>query len=462
VSLLHRSGLAILVVLALATAACGRSGDDSASNENDGSSSATTQAANGGDRLADGKFGDLGTVCQDGDSGTNTDTGLTTSEIHVGSITDKGAQVRPGLNKEMYDTAVAFAKWCNDNGGINGRKIVVDDLDAKLTEYGQRISEACQDDFFLVGGGAVSDNQDNGARVNCKLPNIAGYVVNPEARVADLQVQPLPNPVYSFPVQNYVRQHELHPDATKYGVLWVDIAGVSTVHDQLTEALNRVGFDVVYDQTYAPIGETGWRTFVQNMRDKGVQGVELIGEPENMTALLSAMSTEGWSPEIVTLQANMYDAKFEKEAKGTAPDNAYARTVFPTFDMGDKVPAIADYLELMEKYNPKGKYPALLGAQALSGWLLFAKSAVECGTDLSRDCVLQKAGSVTGWTAGGLHAPTDPGSTTAAPCGILIKFTNDGFKYDKEATDPTDGIFNCNPDNVIELHNDYGVPRPTN
>jgi ABC-type branched-subunit amino acid transport system substrate-binding protein len=457
----RRAAIAAVLVLGIGVAGCSRSGDEEATGDDDTSDQPADDGnSGGGSRLANGEFGDLGTVCQDGDGGTATDTGMTASEINVGVVTDKGTEVRPGLNKEMYDTAVAFADWCNENGGINGRQIVVDDLDAKLTEYTQRISEACQDDFFLVGGGAVFDNQDNGARIECGLPNIAGYVVNPEARVADLQAQPLPNPVYTYAAQNYRTQRELYPDATNFGVLWVDIAGVSTVHEQVTEAVTKEGFDVVYDQAYASIGETGWRTFVQNMRDAEVQVVELIGEPENQTALLNAMATEGWYPEVLTMQPNMYDAKFEEEAAGVAPDNAYARSAFPTFDMGDDIPAIADYLELMDTHNPDGKYPALLGAQALSGWLLFAKSAVECGADINRDCVLQNAMATTGWTAGGLHAPTDPGSDVVPNCGILIKFTSDGWQYDEEATQPTDGIFNCDPENTLELENDYGVPRP--
>ena len=50
----------------------------------------------------------------------------------------------------------------------------------------------------MVGGGAVLDDADNGGRVACGLPNIAGYVVTPTAREADLQVQPVPNPVDKF------------------------------------------------------------------------------------------------------------------------------------------------------------------------------------------------------------------------------------------------------------------------
>ena len=77
---------------------------------------------------------------------------------------------------------MAFAEWCNEHGGINGRELVVADRDAALTEFNARIIDACSQDFALVGGGAVLDESDNGGRVACGLPNIAGYVVSEEGR----------------------------------------------------------------------------------------------------------------------------------------------------------------------------------------------------------------------------------------------------------------------------------------
>ena len=45
---------------------------------------------------------------------------------------------------------------------------------------------------------------------------------------------------------------------------------------------------------------------------------------------------------------------------------------------------MADYLELMERYNPDGK-TAMLGMQGLSALLLFATAANECGAELTPD-----------------------------------------------------------------------------
>ena len=460
--------LLLVALLGLSATACGRSSEEeagSADDEEEPSGEGGTDPGNGdggSDRLAAGEFGDLGVVCQDGDASGATDTGVTDDEIRVGTITNKGADVRPGLNQEMYDSAVAFSEWCNEHGGINGREIVVDDLDAKLSDYGQRVSEACEGTFALVGGGAIFDNNDAGARAECGLANIPGFVVTPQARVGELQVQPLPNPVYSFAVQSYRSMQRMHPDATKYGILWVDLEGVKTVYEQVRESVEAVGFDVVYDATYAPVNETGWRGFIQSMKEEGVQGFELVGEPENMTALLNAMQTEGWYPEFIVMQANMYDQKFEDEAKAAAGPNVYARLAFPMFDMdGDDYPGMGDYQALMEQNRPDGKYPALLGAQAMSAMLLFATAASECGSDLTRACLLENAGAQTDWTAGGIHSPTSPGNSQAPECGIIVQFTTDGFVYNEEATDPNDGVFNCSPDNVLELQGDYGVPRPT-
>src|SRR5947209_8470799 len=172
----HYRGAALAVVLVLLTASCSRSGNrsaESAAPSNSPPASASGSGA-GDTSLANGGFGDLSKVCSPGDAKGATDKGVTDTEIHIATVTDKGFTGRSGLNKEMFDTAVAFAKWCNDHGGILGRKIVVDDRDAKLTDYNAVITQSCDEDFAMVGGGAVFDDGDNGLRVQCGLPNVAG------------------------------------------------------------------------------------------------------------------------------------------------------------------------------------------------------------------------------------------------------------------------------------------------
>jgi hypothetical protein len=152
------------VALSLVAAACSRS-------ESSGGSTSTTS---GGGGAAAGTFGSLGTVCGSGDAKGATAQGVTNTEIRVGTVADPGFAGRPGLNQELFDAATVFTKWCNEAGGIAGRTIKVDLLDAKLVEYRQRILEACDQDFALVGGGAVFDDAAQKDRLNCLLPDSPG------------------------------------------------------------------------------------------------------------------------------------------------------------------------------------------------------------------------------------------------------------------------------------------------
>ena len=267
----RRQAIASLAVVGLLVGACTRAEGETeiGAAVSSGDRAQTVDGGDGdggtsGSRLDEGSFGDLENLCADGEPGTVTETGLTADEIHLGTVTDRGSAERPGLTQEMYDSAVAFAAWCNEHGGIGGRQIVIDDLDAKLFEYGQRVGEACQRDFALVGGGAVFDAQDNGARVACGLPNLPGYAVTPQARVAEMQVQPVPNPVYSFASAGYRWLQGEFPEADKLGILWVNLDGPATIHDQIVEMAESMGYEVVFDEQYRPLGETGLAEGIDN------------------------------------------------------------------------------------------------------------------------------------------------------------------------------------------------------
>ncbi|MGQ0432853.1 MAG: ABC transporter substrate-binding protein [Microthrixaceae bacterium] len=445
---LSRTRLSIVVCLLLVAGACSRSD----STETGGDTTTTTAAAGPASSLDNGDFGDLTGVCKDGDAAGATATGVTDTEIHVGSVTDKGFAAAAGLNKEMYDAAVAFAAWCNEQGGILGREIVVDDLDAALTEYEARLTDACTRDFALVGGGAVFDEDPNGVRVGCGMPNIAGYVVSAAARNAKLQVQPLPNPLAKINIGRYRAAARDFPEGIKsFGIMASNIPAVILVRDQLLETARSLDFEVDYQLDYAPAGESGWANFVADMKAKDIKVLEFIGQPSNLTALNRAMDTAGWHPEVILLSGNFYDANYVAETADVA-GNLYIQSQFHPFELAADNQATQDYLDLMETYNPGGKV-ALLGAQSISAWLLFAQAATACGSDLTAACLLEEAAKANDWTAGGLHAPQTPGNTEPSSCWLAMSVDPDAkaFVLNTEATNAAEATYNCDPENVIEL-----------
>ncbi len=213
----------------------------------------------------------------------------------------------------------------------------------------------------------------------------------------------------------------------------------------------------MYSFDYQTQGETGWANFVREMQDADVKVLEFIGQPQNLIELTDEMDIAGWHPDTILLSANFYDDLY-RQAAGTE-NNLFIQSSFHPLELADENKATQDFLDVMDQYNPDGKV-ALLGMQGMSSWLLFAQAAAACGSELTAECLLTEAEAQSDWTAGGLHARQTPGNTEPSPCFLILGLDDTGFVYNEEATAPTEGLFNCDEDNVFELTGDYGVPRP--
>ncbi|MGZ4689575.1 MAG: ABC transporter substrate-binding protein [Acidimicrobiia bacterium] len=440
--------LALVLALAMVAAACSRS--DSSSG-----GSTTTSKSSGTASAKDASFGDLQDVCQTGHPSGSPAQGVTPSEIKIATFSDTGFVGRQGLNQELFDTADVFSKWCNDRGGINGRKIVVDKRDAALTNVKAKMTESCADDFMMVGGGAVFDNLGVETRLQCLLPDVAGYAVSPEARGADLLVQPVPNSIKTIPSGDMKWLQKKFPEGAKnYGILTGDVSTTRTQANQMKELADSLGWKKVYEDVYPSTGPSSWTTYADGLKSAGVKGLIWIGEPQFLSKLLIAMQNIGYKPDFIRTDANHYDASLIDEGGAAIKDNVYVRSAFFPFEDAKAGTATKQYLDAFKQYLPSGKNRTYLGLQAWSAWLLFAKAAKECGNDLTRKCVYDNAKKVTVWTGGGLHAKQDPASGNAGQCFTLEQATPDGFVVPN--VQPNDGIFHCDPKDVYTLKGDYG------
>jgi hypothetical protein len=230
------------------------------------------------------------------------------------------------------------------------------------------------------------------------------------------------------------------------------IPSVLLVEQQTTEVAESMGFEVAYQYDYQSQGETGWANFVREMKDKDIQILEFIGQPQNLIELTDEMTIADWHPEVILLSTNFYDDLYRQGAN--TDSNLYIQSQFYPLEMASENKATQDYLDLMDQYNPEGKV-AQLGQQGLSSWLLFARAATACGSDLTADCLLEEAAGQADWTAGGLHASQTPGGDQPSPCFLILGLGQDGFFYNEEATAPTEGVYNCDEENVFELSGDY-------
>jgi ABC-type branched-subunit amino acid transport system substrate-binding protein len=446
----HLRWIVVVCVVAIVASGCSRSDDDRGAGASSTTSSTAAAAASGG------SFGTLKDVCGPGDAKGATAQGVTDDSIKVATFADPGFAGRPGLDQELFDSAKVFAEWCNAAGGVNGRKIEIDYRDAALTDYQARMVESCRDDFFMAGGGAVFDNTGVNDRLECLLPDIAGYVVTPEARSADLLVQPLPNPFTNQTVGEFRWLGKKFPKTTKkVGILGADIATTTIIAKAQRQAVEKLGWKLVYDDKFPAAGPADWTPYAQGMKDKGVEGLIWVGDPENLAKLEEAMTNTNYNVDWVRADTNQYDDKLI-ELAGDLLQPTYIPTAFVPFSEAKSNPATQQYLDLFAQYAPDAKTKALLGLQAWSAWLLFAESVKACGSDVTRKCVYDHAKSVHEWTGGGLHAPTDPGNNVGTLCFAMVKATPKGFVV--VDVKPNEGQFNCSKQNRIDLPGPFPDP----
>src|ERR1700722_15948852 len=132
----------------------------------------------------------VGKICEPGTGGASSVRGGGSKTINISVFNDASNTILPGLEAEFPQQATAFADWCNASGGINGRKIVIDNRDAALFNATQQTTAACQSDFMAVGGGMALDQPSVPIRENCGLGQISGYVVSNASDLASDQVDP--------------------------------------------------------------------------------------------------------------------------------------------------------------------------------------------------------------------------------------------------------------------------------
>jgi ABC-type branched-subunit amino acid transport system substrate-binding protein len=448
---------AVAATTLVALGACGRSGSSTpsapASNAATGGAASATPSTS-----AAGDFGDLKAICGPGTATGGTGRGLSKTAINIGTMGDPGAAAAPGLGKEFFQVGEAFVKWCNAAGGINGRKIVLTKYDAKLFEVAQQMIAACRTEFMLVGNGNGLDSAGAAPRVACKLGQIPSYVTSPATVNAGLQVQPTPNPYNELQVGAFRLLGEKYPDSLKAGIS-VGGSNYGSLRPQglrVKEGLANIGYKIA-DYSERPPLVTNWRPYIEEIGQSGAKAyTNATGSAGTIAPELTEISNVGLKLDYVLLGNAYYEPQTISAFKSIqGPQKTYQYFSHLPFEM-DSDPVVKQIKTIMKAGTSSPTYTDFT-ALAFNAWTLWAKSATACGNNLTQDCVLQKAGSEKAWTAGGLFPPrdTDPKNPKQPTCYVVMDVTANGFVYDKDVTQPNQGVYNCDPKNVVALKNTY-------
>jgi hypothetical protein len=410
----------VVLTIALLASAC-------SSSRHTSSSSPTTAAPAGGTGGTSSpsaqSFGTLASPCGPGNATGATQQGVTDTSIRIAYGDDRGFVGSPGLDQEMGQAVTAMIKWCNSQGGIDGRKIVGDDLDAAVTNVTTVMQEACKQDFMLVGEGFALDEAAEATRLGCNLTATPGYTVGPDVANAPEVYDALPNPVDYLPASIFYEAAKFFPQQVKaYDFLHTTLTSATEVgYTKAQPAATAAGWNKLNcGVTINYNGEPNYTPFAQKFKNCGVQVIynNLPASPQ-LFGMMDAINQVGLHP-IWVSAADDYSAEMAQWNTAGIANTMYVQTSFVPLEEANINPAVQKYENVV---TADGGKVSLLGEQATSAFLLWATEAKACGSTLTRQCMVNHLSQVHSWTGGGLHAPSNPGSNLPATCGMVLKLT---------------------------------------
>ncbi len=418
-------------------------------------SAATASVRSSSGPATNGEWPGVGKICEPGPGGASSVRGVGPKSIHIAVFNDASNTVQPGLEVEFLQQAKAFAAWCNASGGINGRQVVIDNRDAALFNAAQEASQSCQSDFMAVGGGMALDEASVPIREHCGLGQISGYTVSLASESATDQVNPNNiNPAIAAGGPFAVLAKK-YPQAVKKAAMGAqNDPSVIQSERKFEYAAEAEGWHVG-DFQIPPITVTDWSPFIQDLQSKGAEAVWPSADGGAIAPYLQAMATAGYKPSFIALGNQFYNQPTVKAVASVPSPPVYVATGWWPLEMASQNPSAEQLLKLMHTYG-KGDTVDFDDEEGAESWLLWAKSASACGSNLTVSCVLSHAASQKNWSAGGIQAPVaqltaSNANPVPSPCFAMLQAEPNKFVYDKALTQPTQSIWNCNPKNNVHL-----------
>jgi ABC-type branched-subunit amino acid transport system substrate-binding protein len=367
--------------------------------------------------------------------------GVTAKTITVGSISDISAPI-PGLFKGAKVGAQAYFNYINSQGGVNGRKIILDARDSAFSS-GTVASEAqsiAQNDFAFVGGYSLLDGSEQPAIDANKVPMIA-QVLTPSL-FKD------PNLYSAIPlVDGGEANGPFKWLKSQYpaGVKAVGFIGSNATESvKASEATYRaltyaLGYKWVYTRD-AGYTETSFLPDMVKMKSSGVKMVlEVTEGPAEISTIAQQMKQEGLNVPLV-VGAGTYSSAFDP---GSAGNGTLLYTVTSLYRGEDAkvIPAVATFDKWVTKADPN----PTLDLFTLDGWInaqLFVQALKNAGANPTRASLVAQLNKVTSFNASGLISNQNPAQKIPGQCWLAAKYTNG--KWLRIKPDPK-AAFVCNP-----------------
>jgi hypothetical protein len=399
--------------------------------------------------------------------------GVTPTELHIAVIADVDTPLAPGAYAGARDAVEGFGKYINQQGGLAGRKVVVDFYDSKLSgdETRNAIIKACQNDFAVVGTGALFLNNvddmvgcadSKGAKTG--LPDVPVVTIwEPEQNSPVSFPITAPAKVFSDPSgETYqarvgrFRWYLQHVSKDLHGIFLVgaDLAALKTASMPIWLGAQKVGIksDGVFD-VHGADGQDKYLPMATAMQSAGSTIESSAVNDTSQAYMLKEAAVQGVSTvKVWDCTSACYSKRF-LETAGAKAEGEYVDMPFVPVEEAKYSPAVKAYVKSVGSGVIDGN-----GEEAWGAALFFrdaVNAVVKAGgvNALTRANFLTEAKKIHSFNADGMLATSDIPAKKATPCTSLFQVK--GGKYvrvfpKKPAT------FDCNPKNVVTVKQSAG------
>ena len=399
------------------------------------------------------------------------DVGITATQIRIAVVADVDTPVQPGLFQSAVDSVNAWARSVNQQGGIAGRKVVVDFIDSHLSPDDTRnaIIKACSQDFAMVGTEALfMNNVDD--MVACKdaqgnatgLPDLSGIAIDTHERCSPVTFLVNGDASYCSTLDQHPQTYTAQQgDCLYYLSTNKDLHGIYILPGDLKEATNSqivpfqacVNLGIKKDATgfytvSAMAPQSALTPFVQAVKANNSTFVYQGDAFPVMVELRREAIAQGVnSVKVWACNQGCYDAQFLAQG-GSAVDATY--TILTTLPFYSEYNSNASLKTLVHQIGGVDK----LNGNGVEAWLaalLFqdaTQRALANGGTLTRASLLAALKTEHSFTGQGILGPTDIGNKQQPHCIVMAQVKNGKWV---RAYPSKVGSFDCNPKNLVQL-----------
>jgi ABC-type branched-subunit amino acid transport system substrate-binding protein len=399
--------------------------------------------------------------------------GITSTEIRVAVIADVNAPANPGLFQKSLNAVEAWASIVNQSGGLAGRKVVVDAMDAQEDPNTSLndVIKACSQDFALVGTEALALSNMS-AVGKCKdargqatgIPDLAGIafgglqecdqdtfsVLGNDPEYCATEKQPVPS--HTEQVGDYRWLVSQYPGLHGMWIYNTDLPNARATQLPSYVAGSEQGIKRDGAGFYGAAGtepQSAMTPVVQAAKQYGATFLSDGVTPPNMVLLRREAQLQGDNSVKVWLCTAGCYANYFLQTGGSAVDGTYqTMTTIPFFSEYKTVPELAALVSKLGGIDN-------LDSNALASYveaLLFqdaVQKATANGGQLTRASLFKVLrAQETAFSAGGITGATNVSGHQLSPCFMIAQVKNGQWQ---RAYPAAAGAFDCKATNLIQV-----------